>query len=100
MEHVIELLGLTKCRHTVVGDELVRGCSGGEKRRVTLAEMLVTPCSIKFLDSITDGLDSSTAVYILKAMKIMCTVLGTTVVAALNQVLDWMKLMLNAYVVL
>lgn len=38
---VMALLGLSHCSETLVGDALVRGISGGERKRLTSAEMLV-----------------------------------------------------------
>ena len=44
------------CADTVVGDAMLRGVSGGQKKRVTTAEMLVGPKKILFLDEISTGL--------------------------------------------
>ena len=44
------------CADTVVGDAMLRGVSGGQKKRVTAAEMLVGPKKILFLDEISTGL--------------------------------------------
>jgi ABC-type cobalamin/Fe3+-siderophores transport system ATPase subunit len=42
VNRVLDVLGLTRVKDTFVGDQsTVRGVSGGEKKRVTLAEMLV-----------------------------------------------------------
>lgn len=40
-EVVIRLLGIQNCVDTVVGNAYIRGVSGGERKRVTSAEMLV-----------------------------------------------------------
>lgn len=39
VEQTLRVLGLTRCRNTVVGNALLRGISGGEKKRLTTAEM-------------------------------------------------------------
>ncbi len=41
MEVLIRVLGLQRCADTVVGNQYLRGVSGGERKRVTSAEMLV-----------------------------------------------------------
>ena len=55
---VLEALGLTRVKDTFVGDqEKVRGVSGGEKRRVTVAEMLCIGAPVLCCDEISTGLD-------------------------------------------
>lgn len=48
-EVIIKLLGLDNCVDTIVGDNLHRGVSGGERKRVTAGEMLVGPKVILLL---------------------------------------------------
>lgn len=43
VQNIITSLGLTGCKDTYVGDAMVKGISGGQKRRVTTAEMLALP---------------------------------------------------------
>ncbi len=85
MKSVINVLGLNKCRDTIVGNNTMRGISGGEKRRVTLGEMLMSPTKCKLCDSITTGLDSATAVDIVRTLRGACKALHVTVVMALLQ---------------
>ncbi|CAN4102862.1 unnamed protein product [Withania somnifera] len=60
-EAVIYQLGLTKCKDSIIGNTLLRGVSGGERKRVSIGqEMLINP-SLLFLDEPTSGLDSTTA---------------------------------------
>ncbi|XP_057962209.1 ABC transporter G family member 9-like [Malania oleifera] len=60
-EAVMSQLGLTQCRDSIIGGQLVRGISGGERKRVSIGqEMLINP-SLLFLDEPTSGLDSTTA---------------------------------------
>ena len=80
------MLGLTECANTLVGDETIRGVSGGQKKRVTIGEMLIPPKSIKFMDEISNGLDSSTAFDIIQALKHSTQILGYTLCISLLQV--------------
>eukprot|EP00051_Salpingoeca_urceolata_P006041 m.80290 g.80290 ORF g.80290 m.80290 type:complete len:1328 (-) comp14657_c0_seq3:114-4097(-) len=58
----IRMLGLEKCAETAVGNDLVRGVSGGEKRRVSIAEMLISNARCFCLDEYSTGLDASTTI--------------------------------------
>ncbi|KAK8675921.1 hypothetical protein V6N13_033980 [Hibiscus sabdariffa] len=51
----MKILGLEVCADTMVGDEMVRGISGGQKKRVTTGEMLVGPAKALFMDEISTG---------------------------------------------
>ncbi|PON56001.1 hypothetical protein TorRG33x02_297670, partial [Trema orientale] len=42
-DYVLKILGLEICADTIVGDVMRRGISGGQKKRVTIGEMLVGP---------------------------------------------------------
>ncbi|KAG4395178.1 hypothetical protein AAZX31_20G161800 [Glycine max] len=60
-EAAIAELGLGKCENTIIGNSFIRGVSGGERKRVSIAhEMLVNP-SLLILDEPTSGLDSTAA---------------------------------------
>ena len=50
VERVIKLLNLQGCADTVVGNDLLRGFSGGEKKRVTISEALVTNARLLCMD--------------------------------------------------
>lgn len=41
VSNAIRLLGLSNCANTVIGNDLIRGVSGGERKRVTIGEMLM-----------------------------------------------------------
>ena len=43
LEILLRTLGLSSAADTLIGDAVVRGVSGGERKRVTSAEMLVGP---------------------------------------------------------
>ena len=88
VKNVLTLLGLNGCANTVVGEGSLRGVSGGEKRRVTVGEIMMTPTRVKCFDAITNGLDSSTSFDIIRSFKIFSQVTGFTAVISLLQVRD------------
>ncbi|TWW78333.1 ATP-binding cassette sub-family G member 8 [Takifugu flavidus] len=61
VDNVIAELRLRQCAHTRVGNDYVRGVSGGERRRVSIAVQLLWNPGILILDEPTSGLDSFTA---------------------------------------
>ncbi|CAM9975163.1 unnamed protein product [Scytosiphon promiscuus] len=85
VEMLLRTLGLFNAKDTIVGNNSLRGVSGGERRRVTLGEMLCGPQSVFLLDSVSTGLDSSTTFDIMNTLKAASRSFCTTVVVALLQ---------------
>lgn len=77
-------MGLEKCVHTKIGSELIRGISGGERKRTSIGVELLTNPSMIFLDEPTTGLDSNTAVTIMYLLRDMANN-GRTVVSVIHQ---------------
>ncbi|KAJ8578245.1 hypothetical protein ON010_g957 [Phytophthora cinnamomi] len=84
-ELFLQILGLENCADTVVGDALLRGVSGGERKRVTVGEVLVGGQSLFLCDEISTGLDSAATFDIVKSMRTWCKTLGGSVIVALLQ---------------
>ncbi|KAF9593932.1 hypothetical protein IFM89_026175 [Coptis chinensis] len=84
-DYTLKLLGLDICADTMVGDDMRRGISGGQKKRVTTGEMIVGPSTALFMDEISTGLDSSTTYQIVKSLKHFIKVFQTTVMISLLQ---------------
>ncbi|XP_034922164.1 pleiotropic drug resistance protein 1-like [Populus alba] len=84
-DYVLKILGLEVCADTLVGDELIRGISGGQRKRVTTGEMLVGPSRALLMDEISTGLDSSTTYQIVNSLKQTIHVLNCTAVISLLQ---------------
>ncbi|KAL6515656.1 ABC transporter G member 25 [Orobanche hederae] len=83
-ERVVSELGLSKCENTIIGNSIVRGISGGERKRVSIAhEMLVDP-SLLIMDEPTSGLDA-TAAYLLVTTLGGVAAKGKTVVLSVHQ---------------
>ncbi len=57
----MSLFGLRHTLNTKVGNNVVRGVSGGERKRVSIAELMTTGAKIACHDNSTPGLDASTA---------------------------------------
>ncbi|TXG46305.1 hypothetical protein EZV62_028185 [Acer yangbiense] len=68
-DYTLKILGLDICKDTIVGDDMQRGISGGQKKRVTTGEMIVGPTKTLFMDEISTGLDSSTTFQIVKCLQ-------------------------------
>ena len=53
---LIGMLGLKSCEDTVIGNEFVRGVSGGQRKRVTIGLDMLKGASLYFLDEPTTGI--------------------------------------------
>ncbi|KAJ0700765.1 putative ABC-type xenobiotic transporter [Helianthus annuus] len=84
-DYTLKLLGLDICADTLVGDQMIRGISGGQKKRVTTGEMLVGPSKVLLMDEISTGLDSSTTFQIVKSLRQFLHILEGTAVISLLQ---------------
>ncbi|XP_058074190.1 ABC transporter G family member 42-like [Magnolia sinica] len=84
-DYTLRILGLDICRDTIVGDEMQRGISGGQKKRVTTGEMIVGPTKTLFMDEISTGLDSSTTFQIVKCLQQIVHLTEATIFMSLLQ---------------
>ena len=66
---VIQSLHLDKVSNTLIGNESIKGISGGEKKRVSVGMELITNPDIIYLDEPTSGLDSYTSYTTIKLLK-------------------------------
>jgi len=95
----LNLLGLTQCAETKVGNNLIRGISGGERKRTSIGVELLSNPSVIFLDEPTtgflwnlnriswifhSGLDSASALNIVGILKTL-TQKGRTVISTIHQ---------------
>ncbi|KAK9734714.1 hypothetical protein RND81_04G158400 [Saponaria officinalis] len=84
-DYLLKVLGLDICSDTIVGSDMVRGVSGGQRKRVTTGEMIVGPKKTLFMDEISTGLDSSTTFQIVKCIGNFVHEMEGTVLMALLQ---------------
>ncbi|KAL1872651.1 hypothetical protein VTK73DRAFT_1412 [Phialemonium thermophilum] len=82
---MLKMFNIEHTRHTVVGGHFVRGISGGERKRVSIAEMLITNACILSWDNSTRGLDASTALDFVKSLRIQTNLYKTTTFVSLYQ---------------
>ncbi|ONM29558.1 hypothetical protein ZEAMMB73_Zm00001d039633 [Zea mays] len=78
----VQILGLDMCADIIVDNELIRGISGGQKKRLTTGEVLVGPTKVLFMDEISMGLDSSTTFQIVKCIQQIVHLGEATVLAS------------------
>ncbi|CAH00315.1 ATP-binding cassette transporter SNQ2 [Kluyveromyces lactis] len=79
------IFGLKHTYNTKVGDDFVRGVSGGERKRVSIAEALAARGSIYCWDNATRGLDASTALEYTEAIRCMTNLLKSTALITVYQ---------------
>ncbi|KAG0013258.1 hypothetical protein BGZ81_001149 [Podila clonocystis] len=84
VEDIIDLLGLRDCADVIIGSSAVKGCSGGQRRRVSIGVQLVTEPACLFLDEPTTGLDALTAKAVVLTLK-QIAASGRTVVCTIHQ---------------
>ena len=84
VDYVLDALELRECENVILGNELTRGVSGGQKKRVTIGEVLLSGSRIISLDEVTNGLDAATAASIMSFICSWARLTGGTVIAALQ----------------
>ncbi|RAK79326.1 uncharacterized protein BO72DRAFT_505409 [Aspergillus fijiensis CBS 313.89] len=85
-QRLVNALGIGHTKNTIVGDAFIRGVSGGERRRVSLAEAMTINSTLVSWDNPIRGLDSSSALEFLRLLKRMSRATGMTNIATLYQV--------------
>lgn len=85
VEALLKELGLGEVRGSRIGNERVRGISGGERRRVSIGVDVVHDPPVLILDEPTSGLDSCSALHIVKILKSMAELRGRTVILSIHQ---------------
>ena len=84
-ESLLQTMGIAHTRDTRIGNEFLRGVSGGERKRVSIIETLATRASVYCWDNSTRGLDASTALGYTKAIRAMTDTFGLASIVTLYQ---------------
>jgi len=84
IDKVITQLRLQACADTRVGGALMRGLSGGERKRTSIGYELITNPALLFLDEPTSGLDSFTSLALILNLKELAHY-GHTVICTIHQ---------------
>lgn len=84
VEEVILELGLKEAADTRIGNHEHKGCSGGEKRRVSIGVQLLSNPSLLWLDEPTTGLDSTSAHQVVKTLQNLAR-RGRTIIVTIHQ---------------
>merc|ERR1719401_47971 len=82
---LLEAFGLGAVADTYVGGPTVRGISGGQRRRVTLARGVAAKTPLLFCDEPTSGLSATDAELCIKALRIVAKSLNVLVVVVIHQ---------------
>jgi ABC-type multidrug transport system ATPase subunit len=85
VEATIAELGLVKARDTIIGDDNVRGVSGGERKRASIATQLLTDPAVLFLDEPTSGLDAFQSQAVMQCLSSLASPGGRLVITVIHQ---------------
>lgn len=79
------MFGISHTKNTRVGNDFIRGVSGGERKRVTIAEAALSYSPLQCWDNSTRGLDSANALEFCRTLRVQADTLGTVACVALYQ---------------
>lgn len=81
---LLRTFGLSRCAHSRIGDALLRGISGGERRRLSIAAELLTSPRVLLVDEATTGLDATSAKHAVAVLRRLANA-GITVILSIHQ---------------
>ncbi|KAF9908837.1 hypothetical protein EC991_009356 [Linnemannia zychae] len=85
LDVLTKMYGLTKQVETVVGNAFIRGVSGGERKRLSIAEQMATRSSVNMWDGSTRGLDASSALDYVKSLRVMTNLMSKATMVSIYQ---------------
>lgn len=83
-EEVLLKMGLKDCANNLIGNDMIKGISGGEKRRASIAVQVLTDPRVLLLDEPTSGLDAFTASSIMEVLQGLANE-GRTLILTIHQ---------------
>ncbi len=84
IDAILDELGIADARDVIIGSPLVKGISGGQRKRVNLAQELLTQPSLLFLDEPTSGLASSDTRSVMALLRRLANA-GRSVILTIHQ---------------
>ena len=85
VDDMLASLGISHCRSTFIGTELIKGISSGERKRASVGVDLVIDPQILFLDEPTTGLDSYRAFILIQMLKASAQQNSRCIVCTIHQ---------------
>ena len=85
VETILHDLGLWKCRDTRIGSSMIKGISGGERKRLSVGVELITDPGVLFLDEPTSGLDSTMSLTLFRRLSKIRELLQRPIITTLHQ---------------
>ena len=85
LQLILKMFNIEHAANTLVGNAHIRGISGGERKRVSIAEMMLTGSTVHAWDNSTRGLDASSALEFAKSLRIMTNVYQLTTFVSIYQ---------------
>lgn len=82
---IMAIFGISHTANTVVGNDFIRGVSGGERKRVSIAEAALSDAALQCWDNSTRGLDSANAVEFCRTLHTATELLQSSVLVSLYQ---------------
>jgi ABC-type multidrug transport system ATPase subunit len=82
---IMAMFGISHTKNTIVGNDFVRGVSGGERKRVSIAEACLSHAPLQCWDNSTRGLDSANAVEFCKTLRTQTEINGVAACVSLYQ---------------
>lgn len=88
VELLLDSFRLEPIRHSLIGNAFIRGISGGERRRLSVAEALLSGANVLCFDDLTRGLDSATALQCVRCLRSVARAYRLTIFVSLSAASD------------